>query len=115
MTDIYEDSILKGAEYVELVGLFFNKEKEATEIITRMIHNYECAKDQLAKLANEANEPAKVLYTSYYGGSWSIPTCPNWYCEIIQDAGAHILTAAEVGMEGELESWGTKRLSTRQV
>lgn len=51
MSDTQEDSVLKIAEYVELVALFFNREAEATAAITSMVENYMCAKASAAELA----------------------------------------------------------------
>ena len=45
MTDIDEqqpDAVLKGAEYVEYLGLYFNREKEAAAAIQHIVDNYMC-------------------------------------------------------------------------
>ncbi|KAJ1447373.1 hypothetical protein M885DRAFT_624438 [Pelagophyceae sp. CCMP2097] len=117
MSDVFEDSVLKIAEYVEVVGLFFNREAEATAVITKMVENYSCAKTELAKLSAESGTKLKVLYSAYYDGSWSVPACPSWYCEIVEAAGATLLTAAAAGIEGEVvPAWGGPgRLSTSQL
>lgn len=114
MSDTQEDSVLKIAEYVELVALFFNREAEATAAITSMVENYMCAKASAAELAAAA-EPVKVLWSTEWNGGWSIAACPSWYCEIVEAAGGAVLEASEYGMEGEVTIWGTTYLSTAQV
>ena len=122
MTDIAEDSVLKVAEYVEVVGLFFNREAEATAAIETMISNYVCATDSaaayLATLGGDAAKP-KVCWTSYYAyasdasGGWTMAASPVWYSELIEAAGGEMLM---YDGDGEVvSSWGTAYMSTDQV
>ncbi|KAH8085513.1 hypothetical protein JL720_7499 [Aureococcus anophagefferens] len=122
MTDIAEDSVLKVAEYVEVVGLFFNREAEATAAIETMIANYVCATDSaaayLAELGGDAAKP-KVCWTSYYAyasdasGGWTMAASPVWYSELIEAAGGELLMYDGDG--DVVSSWGTAYMSTDQV
>ena len=120
MTDTAEDSVLKVAEYVEVVGLFFNREKEATAAIEMMIDNYNCAKGKANDYLDSADAAApKVCWTGYYAyasdtsGGWTIPVENVWYSELIEAAGGDMLVP---DFEGDVESsWGTKYMSTDQV
>ena len=53
MTDIDEqqpDAVLKGAEYVEYLGLYFNREKEAAAAIQHIVDNYMCTQKAVCLL-----------------------------------------------------------------
>ena len=47
MSDTHEDSVLRTAEYVEILGLFFNREREATEAFNLIAERYQCVKDRV--------------------------------------------------------------------
>ena len=66
MTDIDEqqpDAVLKGAEYVEYLGLYFNREKEAAAAIQHIVDNYMCTKKAVEGVVQE-NTPVPVLWAS---------------------------------------------------
>ena len=132
MTDIAEEgpnSVLKTAEYVEVVGLFFNREAEATFAIETMIANYLCAKEKVAALlgvdsrASDVEVDAvKVCWTSYYAyasddsGGWTMAASGAWYHELIDAAGADLIVPADVDVVGAVvSSWGAAYMSTAQV
>ena len=57
MTDIDEqqpDAVLKGAEYVEYLGLYFNREKEAAAAIQHIVDNYMCTKKAVESVVLES-------------------------------------------------------------
>ena len=75
MTDIDEqqpDAVLKGAEYVEYLGLYFNREKEAAAAIQHIVDNYMCTQKAVEGVVQE-NEPVPVLWAQY----WSGATCSD--------------------------------------
>jgi len=113
MTDTHEDSVLKTAEYVEVVGLFFNREREATEAINHIVNNYLCIREQAEELATR-DVTKRVLWTNYWDAAdgWSIAECPNWYCEIVAAAGGEVVVPT---VEPAIEYWTYPYLSTAQV
>jgi iron complex transport system substrate-binding protein len=117
MTDTAEvapNAVLKTAEYVEVVGLFFNREKEATEIIERMISNYLCTRDAVAE-ALGTRPPVKVMWSSYNAaaGGWSVPSADAWYAELIEAAGGELLLPTDA--PAVTDEFGYKYLSTDQA
>ena len=71
MTDIDEqqpDAVLKGAEYVEYLGLYFNREKEAAAAIQHIVDNYMCTKKAVEGVVQE-NAPVPVLWAQYWSGA----------------------------------------------
>ena len=71
MTDIDEqqpDAVLKGAEYVEYLGLYFNREKEAAAAIQHIVDNYMCTQKAVEGVVKE-NEPVPVLWAQYWSGA----------------------------------------------
>jgi len=75
MTDIDEqqpDAVLKGAEYVEYLGLYFNREKEASAAIQHIVDNYMCTQKAVEGVVQE-NDPVPVLWAQY----WSGATCSD--------------------------------------
>ena len=103
MSDIREkmpNAVLKTAEYVEYVGLFFNREQEAAAAIKHIVDNWLCSKDVVAEIVEE-REPAKVAWLSYYAwgagngpvadisGGWNARTCAGRvHLEIRQKSGS---------------------------
>jgi hypothetical protein len=127
MSDIREkmpNAVLKTAEYVEYVGLFFNREQEAAAAIKYIVDNWLCSKDVVAEIVEE-REPAKVAWLSYYAwgagngpvadisGGWNVPSTGTWVEEIIEAAGGKMIipdiTPERTG------PWGFSYLSDAQV
>ena len=69
MTDIDEqqpDAVLKGAEYVEYLGLYFNREKEAAAAIQHIVDNFMCT--QKAVEGVQENAALRLLWARYGRG-----------------------------------------------
>ena len=81
-----ENSVLAEAEYVEFISLFYNREKASTDVVRNIDDRFSCA----AAFVPSSPRP-KVLWASYYNG-WSVPSCPNYYCELIDAAGGDLIT-----------------------
>ena len=123
MTDIDEqqpDAVLKGAEYVEYLGLYFNREKEASAAIQHIVDNYMCTKKAVEGVVLE-NEPVPVLWAQYWSGAtcsdgssggWSVASANTWYAELIRAAGGSLIIP---DVEAACESYGAPYLSTEQL
>lgn len=109
ITDTHEDTVFQVAEYVEVVGLFFNREHEATLAVERILNAYNCLKDQIV-----VQTPKKAVLAGYVASAdaFSIAACPAWYCEVVRDAGGEII---EFKGEGAVEMWGYKFMSLEQL
>ena len=125
MTDINEqqpDAVLKTAEYVEYLGLYFNREKEATAAIAHIVDNYMCTKEAVSSVVAE-NAPVPVLWSQYFAGAtctdgsaggWSVASANSWYAEIINDAGGRLVVVPD-DVVAACESWGAPYLPTAQL
>ena len=123
LTDTAEqqpNAVLKTAEYVEYVGLYFNREKEAAAAIEHIVANWLCTKEAVAGVVQD-KAPVKVLWAQYWGsatcgdgssGGWSVASGNTWYSEIIEAAGGSLIVP---GVEAACESWGAPYLSTEQL
>ena len=123
LTDTAEqqpNAVLKTAEYVEYVGLYFNREKEAAAAIEHIVGNWLCTKEAVAGVVQD-KAPVKVLWAQYWGsatcgdgssGGWSVASGNTWYSEIIEAAGGSLIVPA---VEAACESWGAPYLSTAQL
>ena len=123
LTDTAEqqpNAVLKTAEYVEYVGLYFNREKEAAAAIEHIVANWLCTKEAVAGVVQD-KAPVKVLWAQYWGsatcgdgssGGWSVASGNTWYSEIIEAAGGSLIVPA---VEAACESWGAPYLSTAQL
>ena len=109
ITDTHEETVLQVAEYVEVVGLFFNREAEATAVTERILNAYTCLKDEIRGTSGK-----KVLFTGYAASidAFSIATCPRWYCEVITDAGGLVM---QFQGQGAVSSWGSEYMSLDQL
>mmetsp|Transcript_2941 Transcript_2941/g.4597 ORF Transcript_2941/g.4597 Transcript_2941/m.4597 type:complete len:521 (-) Transcript_2941:213-1775(-) len=117
ITDTYEDTVFQVAEYVEVVGLFFNREHEATLALDYILSAYSCLRDEIQTndVTKGGQNKKKVVIASYISsvGAFGITSCPNWYCDIVEDAGGELVLFEE---EGEIEtSWGSQLMSFDQV
>jgi len=113
-------AVLKTAEYVEYVGLYFNREKEATAAIAHIVENWLCTKQAVAAVVAR-EEPVPVLWSQYYAGAtcadgstggWSVASGSTWYAEIIEAAGGSLIIPDVVAA---CSSWGAPYLSTAQL
>jgi ABC-type Fe3+-hydroxamate transport system substrate-binding protein len=124
-------AVLKTAEYVEYVGLYFNREKEASTAIAHIVENWLCTKQAVAAVVAR-EEPVPVLWSQYYSaatcadgtvgsncadgsmcaGGWSVASGATWYAEIIEAAGGSLILPDVVA---SCTSWGAPYLSTAQL
>ncbi|KAJ8603586.1 hypothetical protein CTAYLR_004829 [Chrysophaeum taylorii] len=113
MTDTSEDSVLETVEYVHVVGLFFNREREATEAAQHIYDSYRCVSEEVSAVTADLPN-RKVVWASYWDAAdgWSIAACPNWYCEIVESAGGEIIVPE---VEPEVDYFGYPYLSTDQI
>ena len=125
MSDTHEDSVLKTAEYVEVVGLFLNREAEAKAAIGRIVETYECVKKQvyagrqkldMVSSSTPLLRPSKnVLFSNVYTGLWNVAECPNWYCEMISAAGGQVLELPGGLTAGDTQEYGWWWMSLAQL
>ncbi|KAJ8605579.1 hypothetical protein CTAYLR_000002 [Chrysophaeum taylorii] len=113
MTDTAEDSVLETVEYVHVVALFFNREREATEAAQRIYDSYRCVSEEVEAVTADLPK-RKVVWASYWDAAdgWSIAACPNWYCEIVESAGGEVIVPE---VEPEVDYFGYPYLSTDQI
>jgi len=110
MTDINErgkdTAVLQAAEYVEAAGAFFNREKEATEAIERVIDNYQCTKKAVEK-ALGTRERVKVLVSAYssWSSAWSAGEKGTYYDEMVTAAGGKL-----IGTGPQYSTWTTEEI-----
>jgi len=72
-----ETTNLAKAEWVEFFALFYNKEQTVAGVIDTIEEEYLCAKN-----VEKPVEP-KVAWMGEFDGN----KCPNYYCELLKDAG----------------------------
>ena len=81
-----ETNVLAEAEHVEFLSLFYNREMASTDVVQNIDDRFNCA----ASYVPLTPRP-KVLWTNYYYG-WVPPSCPSYYCEVIEAAGGDLIT-----------------------
>lgn len=96
VADNYEESVLGVSEYVGFFSLFYNKETKAKTVLNDIRNRYSCQVAQQNELIPTNNGP-KVLWAYIYQGTWTVGSCPNYYCELIKDAGGNLLTMTVPG------------------
>jgi len=98
VADNYEHSVLAVSEYIGFFSLFFNQESKAKSILHDINTRYTGQVTQQTELIPSVttNGP-KVLWAYIYQGGWTIGSCPNYYCELIKDAGGNLLTMSTPG------------------
>lgn len=85
-------SLLAVGEAVGFMSLFFNEESKAKSVYSTMSSRYSCTKNN-ALAATSGSLSKKVVWSYYYGGSWYVGNCPNYYCDAIKAAGGVMLPA----------------------
>mmetsp|Transcript_24092 Transcript_24092/g.77679 ORF Transcript_24092/g.77679 Transcript_24092/m.77679 type:complete len:519 (-) Transcript_24092:431-1987(-) len=112
ITDTHEDTVFQVVEYIEVVGLFFNREHEATLAVERILNAYVCLRDEI--LVEHPDEKKKIVIAGYVtsADAFGISSCPNWYCEVVRDAGGELLLFEG---EGAVELWGSAFMSLEQL
>jgi len=91
-----ETSILGTAEWVQYIAAFLNREAAAKDVITSVSNMMNCHVSRVKSLATSGTRKPKVLWAYYsdYPGyeAWYPGTCPNYYCELIEQAGGEFLS-----------------------
>ena len=108
LTPEQESTNLASAEYLKVFGAMFNLEDEANALFAEIEQRYTCT---AANVALFGDARLKVLWASYYSGGWSIGSCPNYYCELIDDAGGDMITT---NITGSLVIWGYPYLNSSE-
>ncbi len=99
--DWTEESPLGKAEWIKFFAPFFNKEKEAEKIFSKIIFDYNKAKEIAAK----APESPTVISGAMYKDVWYLPGGNSWAAQFIKDANANYIWA-ETKESGSLSlSW----------
>lgn len=80
------------AEWHKFYSLFYNKELEANEQFGTMQSRYECTSKNAKHILADKPRPTVIFaeFSTYCGG-WSIGSCPNFYCDFIEDCSASML------------------------
>ena len=100
ITAANENKVLKSAEYVGMFAAMYNQEARANEVVTDIEDRYACIKSNAEVLGVTSPKP-RVLWLYYIEsggvGGWSVGSCPNYYCEVIEDAGGDMIQYNETG------------------
>ena len=80
-----DPGILKRAEWIKYLGLFFNKEKEAAEVYAAIVESYEEVKEQEAAAAGAEPVIAWVSHYSYEGEEHFDVSFAGYKTELIGD------------------------------
>lgn len=97
-----ETTPLGKLEWVELVAALYNKEHLVLNLAGHLSARYQCVKNLVAKAAVAAAPKKKVAWGYCYYNSWGSSTdcyvavCPNYYCDLVKDAGGDLLTADQI-------------------
>ncbi|EPR65020.1 ABC transporter substrate-binding protein [Cyclobacterium qasimii] len=87
--EFLEKHPLGRAEWIKVTGVLLGKEKEAMEVYSEIVTNYNASSELMAKVA-EDKKPS-VLSGSLYKDIWYAPGKDSWAAKIIADAGGHYL------------------------
>jgi ABC-type Fe3+-hydroxamate transport system substrate-binding protein len=98
VVDSSEKTVLKQAEYLEVIALFFNREHEAAELMKDIVARYACTTGVVAAIAAAAPSKPKVLWAAYNhdgsAGGWTVSdSCPSYHCEFVAAAGGELITS----------------------
>ncbi|MGV6828083.1 MAG: ABC transporter substrate-binding protein [Flavobacteriales bacterium] len=85
--DWTETSPLGKAEWIKFFAAFYNKEKEANTIFSKIETNYTEAKN----IAKKAKLQPTVLSGAMYKDVWYLPQGNSWAAQFIEDANANYL------------------------
>jgi hypothetical protein len=85
-------------EWHKYFSVFFNLEAKANADFAGIYERYECTKRNAQTLtADQPKKKVVVAEFSTFCGGWSIGSCPNFYCDHIQDCAAEIIENDNVG------------------
>ena len=98
IADALEADVRGIAEQALLVAVLTGSEAAAGALVGGILSRYECSRAAVAAALPPA--PAsrpRVLWAYAYGGAWYVASCPNYYCQIVADAGGQLLLATSPG------------------
>jgi len=87
MIEWMESEPLGRAEWIKVIGLIFDKEKEADSLFNLIESNYLTIKDQ----QHQNKTKPKVLHGEEYNGVWYVAGGKSYIAQIYKDAGADYL------------------------
>jgi hypothetical protein len=99
--DNLEKSVLAVGEAGALFfSYFFDEEAQAKQLVDGIADRFKCVADAVAE-SSPASKP-RVLWAYEYEGTWTVGSCPNYYCELIAAAGGEMImpSAAGTGIYG---------------
>eukprot|EP00640_Fibrocapsa_japonica_P001804 CAMPEP_0113944358 /NCGR_PEP_ID=MMETSP1339-20121228/33728_1 /TAXON_ID=94617 /ORGANISM="Fibrocapsa japonica" /LENGTH=444 /DNA_ID=CAMNT_0000949535 /DNA_START=61 /DNA_END=1392 /DNA_ORIENTATION=- /assembly_acc=CAM_ASM_000762 len=79
-------------EWLLFFSYFYNKEAEAKAALEGISDRYDCHKDLVA---DEEDKPNVLWISSFWGGNFNFASCPNYYCELVQNAGGNLVNIGE--------------------
>jgi iron complex transport system substrate-binding protein len=86
-----ENHPLGRAEWIKVFGLLFGKEAQAMEIFDSISRQY----NNLKALTSSITHRPVVLSGKQYGGFWNLPGGKSYLAQMLSDAGAQYLWAAD--------------------
>ena len=98
VSEWYEVTNLAVFEWLKYFSVFFNKEKEATDIFDATRRRYECATDNAGLVVADLPAPKTVAWVAYWGDAFRPATCPNYYCELAQACGVNLISTDGSGI-----------------
>ena len=80
-------------EYIKFFSAFYNLEAEANLIFDTTENRWDCVSEAASQGVTSDDKP-NILWMTYdgvYCGGWQIGSCPNYYCEFIDQCSATII------------------------
>lgn len=84
-----ENTPLGRSEWLKFTALFFNKEKQAEKIFSKISQNYQ----EIAAKTEAIKKRPKVFTGFNFKGTWYVPGCKSYAAQYLADAGAELLCA----------------------
>lgn len=80
-------------EWHKFYASFYNLEAQANKDIDEIIKNYECTSINANKVLSDVEVKPVVVFAEFstFCGGWSVGSCPNFYCDHVNDCGAMML------------------------
>jgi len=92
-----ENSVLARAEWIKFFALFFNKEKQANLLFTKIEQEYMRAKSKIDSITDKNNP--MVFFGSFYQDVWFAPGGKSLIPGLLNDAGANYLFDEDQSMQ----------------